>query len=343
MVESSATGGASAPRSVGFLGFGGALPEAVRTNDDPVFERIRAAARGHEEGLFTGIVERRVLGPTESLNELTARAGERALSAAGVRPEAIDRLLGYVSVSEYVVPNGLFDVHRRLGLSARATVLPVDDCFTTFLTAAVLAWEATLAGRCQYTLITCGSDWTRHVDYGAPHSLAAGDGAGAAVVGPSERYRIIDFEQETASGEDDYHGMNMAVRRAPSGLDAPFLLDDRGLPVPTFEVNERGARGFLTSGLRATPRLVKALLARNGVSPERVAFVGHQGSRRYMDPWAEEIRPRQYVHTLERYGDLGIASIPVTLAECLGDIDTDYVVLGAPGPGAHFAALLVKR
>src|SRR5687767_14591284 len=133
------------PPSVGFLGFGCALPDHVRTNDDPIFDRLRASLRssgGSESDMFESITERRHLAPGESLEDLTAVAGRRALDDARLSPEAIDRLYGYVSVSEYLTPNGLFRVHRGLGLSSRAMVLPIEDNFTNFITSAVLGWEA---------------------------------------------------------------------------------------------------------------------------------------------------------------------------------------------------------
>lgn len=107
-------------------------------------------------------------------------AGQRALSACRLPPSAIDRLYGYASVSEYLLPNGLFKVHSELGLSSRAAVIPVDDGFTNFITGAVLGWEAIVAGRCRHVMINCGSGWTRNADYEVDYSLVLGDGAGAA-------------------------------------------------------------------------------------------------------------------------------------------------------------------
>ncbi|MEZ4307333.1 MAG: hypothetical protein R3F14_04720 [Polyangiaceae bacterium] len=80
--------------------------------------------------------------------------------------------------------------------------------------------------------------------------------------------------------------------------------------MPTFAIDERGVRSFHRRGLSTIPRLVGALLERNGVRAEQVTFVGHQGSRRLMGSWAEQIRPGRYLHTVRRYADLGISVDP---------------------------------
>lgn len=270
-------------------------------------------------------------------------AGQRALSAAGLPPSAIDRLYGYASLSEYLVPNGLFKVHSGLGLSSRAAVIPVDDDFTNFITGTVLGWESIAAGRCRHIMVNCGSGWTRNANYEEDYSLVIGDGAGAAVLGPSERLVLIDYAEETYADDDYYRGMNMKVRIHDSDGVRQLRIDEGGLPVPTFEINDGGVRAFAAHGLRGPPRLVRELLEKHGISPARVTFVGHQGSRRLMDYWAQEIQPKHYVHTVDRYGDMTMASIPVTLATCAEEIATDYLVLAAPGPGIHFAALLIQR
>ncbi|RKH01369.1 3-oxoacyl-ACP synthase, partial [Corallococcus sp. CA053C] len=162
------------------LGVGAAVPAQVRGNDDPLFEPLRraAAAGGGEHALFYGNRERRVLAPGESLASLTAKAGAAALEDAGLTPADVDRLYGYVSVSEFVTPNALYAVHRELGLGQGTLVVPVQTDFVNFLMGVVLAWEALRAGSVRHALVAVGSAWTRNVDYTQGHAIGIGDGAG---------------------------------------------------------------------------------------------------------------------------------------------------------------------
>ncbi len=312
------------------LGAGHAVPEAVRGNDDPVFARVRrdTASRGvPEHTLFVGNRERRVLGPGERLEALTADAARAALAHAGVAPAEVDRLYGYLSVPEYLAPNSLFAVHRELGLGEGCMVVPVNTEFSNFVTSVVLAWEAVLAGHAERCLVATGAAWTASVDYTQGHSVCIGDGAGAAVVGPGERLVLTDWATDTFSAE--YGAMTMAWRP--------------GADHPAFAIHpERGVGAFLTTGMDGPPRLVARLLSRHGIDSSEVSLVAHQASRRLMDHWAERIRPGAYLDTFEEWGNLTVASAPATLSRFRDRIETPWLVVVGLGIGAHQTALLVR-
>jgi 3-oxoacyl-[acyl-carrier-protein] synthase-3 len=318
--------------SIGFLGFGAALPERVRTHEDPLFDRIRQEARARglsEASLFYGNREHRCLGPGESLASLTAQAGRAALEAAGLRPEQVDRLYGYLSVSEFISPNELYQVHREVGLGSHALVVPVHADFANFLLGVVLAWEALLAGHSERALVAVGAGWTRNVDYTQGHAFGVGDGAGAAVLGHGERLVLVDYAADTFS--DEYGAMTMRSR-PEAGFDRPVY----GLEP------SRGMAAFLNTGMDGPPRLVERLLRKHGLTGDDITLVSHQATRKLLDHWNEKLRPREYLHTLEDCGNMVMASIPVTLARHYRELRTKYLVLFGIGIGAHQMALLVR-
>jgi 3-oxoacyl-[acyl-carrier-protein] synthase III len=335
-------------RKVGLIGFGYAVPPHVRTNDDVLLEPIRAAARARgdrevESKLFFGVRERRYLRPEEDVESLMVAAGQMALHAAGIAAGDIDRLYGYSSVSEYVVPNGLFKVHERLGLSGRAMVVPINREFSTFILGVVLAWEAILAGRCTYAMVNCGSGWTRNMDYTASHAVSIGDGAGAAIVGPSDRWTILDHADETFTCDDDYHGLTMKVRVSAAHGMRYVVSGADGLPVPTFQISEGGVRSFMAHGMWSPVHLARRLLDGHAILRENTALMTHQGSQVLMDHWKEQICPGEYPTTLEEFGNMTLASVPVTLAVHADVIRSEHVLLATPGPGVHASALLLQR
>jgi 3-oxoacyl-[acyl-carrier-protein] synthase III len=319
------------------LGVGAALPAQVRTNDDPVFEPLRqaAAAGGTEHALFYGNRERRVLGPGESLSALTAQAGRAALADAGLTVADVDRLYGYVAVSEFITPNALYAVHRELGLGPGALVVPVHADFVNFLMGVVLAWEGLRAGAVKHALVAVGSGWARSMDYRLGHAVGIGEGAGAAVVGAAParsedaRLVLVDWAADTFS--DEYGAMTLAAR------------PESGLDFPTYGISPtQGIQAFLSSGMNGPPKLVERLLAKHGVSPDEVTLMSHQATRKLLDHWAQAIRPREYLDTFEELGNMVLASIPVTLAKFHRELRTKYLVLMGLGIGAHQMALLVR-
>ncbi|HEX8820606.1 MAG TPA: 3-oxoacyl-[acyl-carrier-protein] synthase III C-terminal domain-containing protein [Archangium sp.] len=318
--------------SIAFLGFGAALPERVRTHEDPLFDRIREAARARgvsEASLFYGNREHRCLGPGESLASLTAKAGRAALEDAGVRPEQVDRLYGSVFVSEFISPNELYQVHREVGLGSHALVVPVQTDFANFLMGAVLAWEAMLAGHSERALVAVGAGLTRNMDYSQGHAFGIGDGAGAAVLGPGERLALVDYAADTFS--DEYGAMTMRPR-PEAGFDQPVY----GLEP------SRGVEAFLHTGMDGPPRLVERLLRKHGLTGDDITLMSHQATRKLLDHWNEKIRPREYLNTLEDSGNMAMASLPVTLARYHREVRTKYLVLLGLGIGAHQLALLVR-
>lgn len=318
--------------SISLLGLGAALPEKVRTTADPLFEPLRAQARAQgvsEASLFYGNREHRCLAPGESLASLTAKAGRAALEDAGVRPEQVDRLYGWVTVSEYLSPNALYQVHQELGLGTHTLVVPVQADFGNFLVGALLAWEALRAGHSERALVVVGAGWTRNIDPSQGHALNIGDGAGAAVLGRGERLVLVDYAAETFS--DEYGAMTMRPR------------PEAGFAHPVYGLEpERGMRAFLSSGMEGPPRLVHRLLERHGLRAEDITLVSHQATRKLLDHWNERIRPREHLHTLEELGNMVVASIPVTLARHHRELRTPYLVLLGLGIGAHQVALLVR-
>ncbi len=325
---------------IGLLGFGRALPARVRTNDDPVFAELEGD-RSAEAAFFAGTDERRVLAPDEAIEDFMIEAGRAALDDAGVRPEQIDRVYGYAFVSEYSSPNGLYLVHHGLGLDPRAMVVPINAEFSNFITSVTLAWEAIAAGRARHVLVVCGSSMSRHVAYSSGHSVSVGDGAGAVVVGPSPRFRVLDHESRTLS--DAFDVMNMKPRPFGRPGARRVAVDGEGMALPTYEMRESAMQVVMKQGAEVPPEMVAALLARNGVEPAQVALVTHQPARALMDHWQRAIGPAEYFDTYDRYGNVALASVPITLAETHGRMTAPYLVLASPGTGTHFAALLLRR
>ena len=101
--------------SIAFLGLGSALPERVRTSADPIFDRIREAARAQglsEASLFYGNREHRCLAPGESLASLTGSgAGGSGTDVEGDEGEPAEVVAGTVQIGALTI-DGLEGVIR---------------------------------------------------------------------------------------------------------------------------------------------------------------------------------------------------------------------------------------
>lgn len=332
-------------RTVGILGAGYCVPQHIRTNDDPVFAqltRTRNAQGIAEQDLFTGLKERRCLGDDEQLETLMIEAAQQALTQANLPPSAIDRLYGYATVSPYLTPNALYTIHNGLHLSPHVLVVPINSEFSNFLLSVIAAWEAILAGHCTYALVVCGTNWTRYMDYTQGHSLSVGDGAGAVVIGPGDHFALLDYSTQTLS--DQYGAMTMNIRASMLNGRRYLPVNEQNLPIPTYEIlQEEGLHSFLTAGMEGPPALVQLLLNKHGLGGQDIALISHQASRLMLDYWTQRLQPREYLETLEQFGNLTLATYPVNLAYYFQKITANYLVMVALGVGFHQTALLFKR
>lgn len=331
--------------SIGIIGCGYCVPSHIRLNDDPIFDNAKETANSQgisEKSLFTGMKERRYLSKGETLTDLMAKAGQQALCAAGLKAEQVDRLYGYASVSEFITPNALYKVHAELNLPSRTLVVPISGEFTNFITSVIQAWDAIAAGHCEYALVVCGGNYTKHMDYTKGHSLSIGDGAGAAVIGRSSSFTFVDYETETLGNE--YGFMTMQCHVSTQNGIRSIIVDENNLPIPTYDIAaEEGIQAFLTLGTEGPPRLVKSLLKKHNLTGYHVTLIAHQASHNLMKYWDQEIKPKAYLDTFERFGNMTLASVPVTLASYYDQIASDYIVLFSLGTGFHQTALLIKR
>ncbi|MBO4271856.1 hypothetical protein [Microbispora triticiradicis] len=308
---------------IGIAGIGSALPRAAE-DARPAAPLVPSA----ESTLFTGGRTRAVLAPGEIAEDLAVAACRRALEEAGVPAAQVDLLTGYVTVSEFLTPNGLFRVHRDLELGRPTMVVPVNAEFGTFVMALAFAWESMRAGRFATALVAVAANWSRHVDPRNPHAALIGDGAGAAVLRRSSRMVVVDWICDTDSAE--YGAMTMAGR--PDGVDRP-----------TYRIEpDSGVAAFRSTGMDGPPHLIHRLLHRNDVPPREVTVIGHQASDVLLGHWRKRLRPARVLDTLSRHGNLVIASPAVTLDAYAGRIDTPYLVLFGLGIGSYQIATLIR-
>ncbi len=330
------------PERIAVAGVGFFVPPLVRTNDDPIFAWLRQHQPAGQD-LFQGYKERRVLACPDSLcdlpkslPDLMVPAAQRALDDAGLPAGKVEALFGDASVSEYVTPNELAEVHRRLGLPASAWIVPIN-LMASFNTCLLLAHSLVQSGRCRNALIVCGCNWTRYVSYRTPQSVSAADGAGAAVVArTADPSRFALADAETVDDPADYGAMYMAG-------DASRTADGVSFTRPYFHITEAGVGAFQNFGMKAPAAAAKRLLERNGLDGSQICLISHQASRVLLDAWKAAVGPGQYLDTLEQFANMVGANVPVNLAYHRDRIAKDELVLLALGPEFMASALLLRR
>src|SRR5487761_41034 len=164
------------------LAFGGYQPANVVTNDD-----LAKTVDTSDEWIRSrvGIASRRIAGPDETVADMAAAAGGKALAASGLSPADIDLVIVATCTPEAPIPNTAATVATRLGIVAPGA-FDLNAACAGFCYALATASDAVRAGTSRHVLVIGAEKLSAWVDWTDRSTcIIFADGAGAAVVGPA--------------------------------------------------------------------------------------------------------------------------------------------------------------
>src|SRR5699024_9439918 len=165
------------------LGFGSTQPEKVVTNDD-LAEVMDTNDQWIQERV--GIVERRFAAEDELLVDMAVRAGKNALADAGCAPTEIDTLILPNCTMPTQIPNAAAQVADRIGIAAPGA-FDINAACAGFCYGLGLASDLIRSGSTGNALVIGAEKLTDSIDHtDRANAIIFADGAGAAVVGPSD-------------------------------------------------------------------------------------------------------------------------------------------------------------
>jgi 3-oxoacyl-[acyl-carrier-protein] synthase-3 len=327
-------------RHATITGTGIALPSRVVTNAE------LAAQLGEEIQPFVsgtlGIDERRWCAPDESTADLAVTAARRALEAAGHPPESVDLLIVATDTPEYVSPATASVVHGRLGLSTHAGTFDLNAGCAGFVTALDVAWKY-LAADPRYTRILVVGVYamSRYLDPRDKKTVTIfADGAGAALVEATGAPGILASELFADGRFCDGMGIFAGGTRTPITAEVLAAGDRNRLRfVQKYpaSVNEEG-----------WPRIVRAVLARAGATPDDVdLWLWTQVNRSTIVTVMGTLgQPKARAHTvMHKWGYTGSACLPMALHDAVeaGRLrDGALVVLTGSGAGLAMGTVALR-
>src|ERR1700728_2622611 len=275
------------------LSFGGYQPARVVTTDE-----LAASVETNDEWIRSrvGIASRRIAGPDETVADMAVQAGGKALAASGLSPEDVDLVVVATCTPEVQIPNVSATVARRLGIVAPGAY-DLNAACAGFCYALASAADAVRAGTARNVLVIGAEKLSQWVDWTDRSTcIIFADGAGAAVVGPTEE------------GE-------------PSGI-GPVVWGSAGDQAHKIVIE--GRNGKLKQDGQAVFRWATALhpvaleaCRRAGVTPAEIsAFIPHQANLRIIEALAKKLGiPRDRVaDDIITAGNTSSASIPLAFS-----------------------------
>jgi 3-oxoacyl-[acyl-carrier-protein] synthase-3 len=326
------------------IGTGWAVPNKIRLNDDPIFDWLKGQYPNQD--LFKGYKVRHVLDAGEDLMTVMVPAAKMALHKAKKKPEDIDLLIGLGSISDYIQPNALSQLHKELGLPVRTWAVPVGNDYSNFASSLLMADGLIRAKRAKNILICLGCNWTRNVDYHTLQSISAADGSGAAVMAMSADKSKWHVADQCTVMDTQYYG-SMYTDGLTLKANPPINGYSEVFSPHFFQITAEGGEGFKKFGTKISLTSVTKLLKQNKITAADISFMPHQTSSVLIDYWRSHLSPRpaQMLSTLQEIANVTVATHALNLAwfEEKGTIEKNKLVMMALGPDMHANAMLLKR
>jgi 3-oxoacyl-[acyl-carrier-protein] synthase-3 len=314
---------------------GSYVPENEVSND-ALRARFDAAAPEFVDKMeaASGIRTRWWAPPDWATSDLAVRAARRALEAAGKKPEDVDLILLGTDSPDFVTPATSVVVQHKLG-AKNAGTFDVGCACASFPTCLATAAGLIATNRSLKTVLAIGAYMMHKLtDPADPMIFFFGDGAGAAVLGPSDTPGFV------ASGfrADGSYNRNWAI--LSGGTDEPASVESVKAGRTTVKLLERYPPELNNEGW---PKLVRQMAVDGAFAVSDIDLLLLTQVRR---PTIELVMgdlglPMERTHMImDKWGYTGSASVAMALddARAAGKVRPgDLVVLVASGVGYNMA------
>nr|WP_101524816.1 beta-ketoacyl-ACP synthase III [Nocardioides houyundeii] len=319
------------------LGLGAYRPARVVSNSELV-----AAIDSSDEWIQqrSGIRQRRFASPEETVQAMGVAASRQALERAGIAPEQIDCVVVATISHLLQTPAVATAIAHEIG-TQQAAAFDISAACAGFCHGIALASDLVRGGTASHVLVVGVerlSDLTDLEDRGTAFIFA--DGAGAAVVGPSNTPGIgpvvwgSDGEQfDLIRQREDWRDVVGTALTPGSGV----------MPHLTMQ----GSAVFRWASFTMA-KMAQQAIDRAGISIDDLdVFVPHQANMRIIDAMARAMKLPERVRIardVAEQGNTSAASVPMALARMIEEGEArsgDLALLIAFGAGLTYAAQVV--
>ena len=319
------------------MGTGAAVPEKVLTNFD-LEKMVDTTDEWIRER--SGIEKRHILEEDKTNSDLATLAGQRALKEAGISAKQLDFLIVGTVTPDSSFPATACRVQAKIGATAAAAFDVVAAC-SGFLYGLTLADSYLKSGKGKYGLIIGSEVLTRITDWeDRATCVLFGDGAGAAVVGPS----------------DGEKGILSTYIKSDGRLGDLLYMPGGGIAHPaSHETVDKRMHFIKMKGREVFKHAVRTMadaaihgLKESGHKADDIdLLITHQANIRIIDAISKRLklsREKVFIN-IQEYGNTSAASIPIALDQAIREDrirEGDLCLLVAFGGGFTWGSILLQ-
>lgn len=325
-----------------FISVGFHVPDRVVKNDDLTrwWETSDEWIRER-----TGIEQRHWVEPGASAgSDLALEAARSALAAADMEADELDCIVYATLSPDYFFPGGGVFLQRKLGIKGIPCIDIRNQC-TGFIYGLSVADAWIRTGQYRRVLLVGAEVHSSGMDFspaGRDVSVLFGDGAGAAILGPTEDGRGVLSTHLFADGR---HAEKLWCESDASARFPRISHEDldAGRQYPRME-----GRDVFKHAVVRMPESVRTALEANGLGIDDIdLLIAHQANLRINEAVGRQLglADDRIYNNIQRYGNTTAATIPIALAEALDRklLDRgDLLVLTAFGSGFTWGSAAIR-
>jgi 3-oxoacyl-[acyl-carrier-protein] synthase-3 len=283
----------------------------------------------------TGIVTRMRASKDRSLMDMAVEASNEAIKKAGIAPSEIEAVIFSTITHPYQTPSAAALLAELVGANP-APAFDISAACAGYCYGIAQADSLVRSGVAKYVLVVGGEKLTDFIDpTDRSISFLLGDGAGAAIVGPSDSPGISKSVWGSDGSKWEAVGMTGSLLDFRDGTGSWPTLVQEGQTVFRWAVWEM-------------VKVAKQALEAAGIKADELdAIVMHQANERIIDEMAKQLALPEHVvvaKDIKTSGNTSAASIPLAMHALLdqGQIKSGDLALQIGfGAGLAFGAQVV--
>lgn len=324
---------ATGPQFTKIYGYGASRGDVAVTNDD-----IAGPIDSSDEWIRqrTGIVTRARARADQNVLTMGIAAGREALEVSGVSADQIGAVIVATITNVMQTPAAATRIADGLGIN-NPIAYDISAGCAGFCYAVALADSHVRAGMADYVLIIGSEKLSDYVDpTDRSISFLLGDGAGAAVVGPSDTPGISRSIIGSDGGKWDAVSMNGELAAHRRGE----------IPFPTLRQDGKAVFRWAVWEMAKVAR--EALDAAGITADQLSAFIPHQANMRIIDEFAKQLGVPDTVviaRDIQDTGNTSAASVPLATHRLLAEhpeVSGGFALQIGFGAGLAYAAQVVR-
>jgi 3-oxoacyl-[acyl-carrier-protein] synthase-3 len=258
----------------------------------------------------TGIVTRMRASKNRSLMDMAVEASNEAIQKAGIKPAEIEAVIFSTITHPYQTPSAAALLAELVGANP-APAFDISAACAGYCYGIAQADSLVRSGTAKYVLVVGGEKLSDYIDpTDRSISFLLGDGAGAAIVGPSDTPGISKSVWGSDGSKWEAVGMTGSLLDFRDGTGSWPTLVQEGQSVFRWAVWEM-------------VKVAKQALEAAGVKPEGLAaLVTHQANERIIDEMAKQLALPESVVVAKDIittGNTSAASIPLAMHALLAE------------------------